>query len=243
MQRQSEQTVVLARVLVALLSLAFCVALPLNFLNSASAEDALGGRFLDFSDENNSITYDLATVELIQPGKFTIVVTTINHPDVMRLKLKAIDVLRRYCSRPDGKYPAPAELFTLGQPDLPVDKIEVKTRTIKGEKPFKNVVWNFPYKRLASSSKEGVLEKYPSFFDCSGRAVQSEDQSYREERSAIMNGFQRKEMYDCKRAIMGVFVNLDDPLSRVISGEIRGGFLGHYLPLCGRVTGELPYIP
>jgi len=47
--------------------------------------------------------YDLRTVQMIQPGRFTILSTEIDGGDLMTLELKVLDTLRTYCKRPDGK--------------------------------------------------------------------------------------------------------------------------------------------
>jgi len=84
-------------------------------------------RFLEFPTDYNTTTFDLNTVQIVQPGKFTITSTTIHDPDVMKLELKALAILRTYCARADGEYPAPSDVFTLGPPDMPVELIVVKS--------------------------------------------------------------------------------------------------------------------
>jgi hypothetical protein len=102
--------------------------------------------------------YDLRTVRVIQPGRFTIVGTWIDDADRMQLELKVLDTLRIYCKRPDGKYPAPNDLFTSGPPDLPIKDIEVETKSYKDhqekthqEKTHqeKTASWHYPYERFA----------------------------------------------------------------------------------------------
>jgi hypothetical protein len=56
--------------------------------------------------------YDLKTVQMMQPGKFTIVGTFSPDPDVMRFELKVLDTLRTYCKDPDGSFAPSADLFT-----------------------------------------------------------------------------------------------------------------------------------
>jgi hypothetical protein len=77
------------------------------------------------------------------PGRFAIMSTKIDNPDVMKFELNTLTSLKSYCTRPDGKYPAPSDLFQLGQPDLPVGQIEVETHA-----PDKWVFWKYPYRRL-----------------------------------------------------------------------------------------------
>ena len=110
-----------------------------------------GGRFLEFQypDGKDTKTYDLNTMQIIQPGRFTIVSTTIDNPDVMRFELKVLDTLRSHCARPEGKYPAPADLLTLGPPNMPVQNIEVRSTTLYGSSRSKLVEWQYPYTRLA----------------------------------------------------------------------------------------------
>ena len=78
------------------------------------------------------------------PGRFTIIGTSIDSADVMKLELKVLDTLRTYCSRPDGKYPAPVDVFTLGPPDLPIESIEVKTPVAGKTNPYKVVSLSYP---------------------------------------------------------------------------------------------------
>ena len=86
-------------------------------------------RFVEIPGDHSTRTYDLSSVQTILPGRFTIVSTTIDSPDVMKLELKALATLQTYCSRPDGQYPPPADLFTLGPPEMPVKSIEVETNS------------------------------------------------------------------------------------------------------------------
>jgi hypothetical protein len=94
---------------------AFVALLSLLPTTSARPQDKQNS-FIEFKDRQQTTTYDLRTVNLIQPGKFVIVETIIDEPDVMRFKLKVLDTLRSQCDRPVGSYPAPAETFTLGPP-------------------------------------------------------------------------------------------------------------------------------
>jgi hypothetical protein len=199
-------------------------------------------RWIELDSDADTITYDLNTLQMIEPGKFTIINKTVDHPDVMRLKLAVLDTLRSYCTRPDGKYAPPVELFMLGKPDMPVEKIEVKTQqTAPGGEKFKNAIWKLPYRKLAFYPPTGP-EEYISFFDCEGPAVESSDKEYTEMRSSIMNGIPRKEMYDCRHGVMGLFLHEDDPPSKSITSiHIRGGFFSAYLRLCQAITGEMPY--
>ena len=92
---------------------------------------------LDYNDE--TITYDLTTVQMLDPGRFTIISKNQNHPDVIGLRLAVLTTLKSYCGHPDGEYAPPPELFTLGPPDMPIQKIKVKTQP--GSKPpFKNAM-------------------------------------------------------------------------------------------------------
>jgi hypothetical protein len=87
---------------------------------------AQDGRFIEFSAPGGKTqTYDMSTVQMIQPGRFTIITTSIDTPDVMKFELKVLGILRTYCSRPDGEYPAPADAFALGPPDMEVKSIKV----------------------------------------------------------------------------------------------------------------------
>jgi len=74
----------------------------------------------------NTLTYDYSTVQLIQPGRFTIIGTTIDNPDFMRLELQVLYTMRTYCARPAGKYPGPDHVFkSWHPPDMPINIIEI----------------------------------------------------------------------------------------------------------------------
>jgi hypothetical protein len=222
-----------------ILSLTLCAIWFGNSPPSSATE--LTDRFLELSNDGDVTTYDLTTVQIILPGKFTVIGTTIDNPDVMKLELTALDTLRSYCGKPDGTYSPPDGLFTLGKPDMPVANITVKSGQTKiGEKSyaFKQVIWGLPYRRVAIGSEER-----PSFFDCEGPQVKSKDDEYQGLRSLFLNGIRRKTMYDCKRGVMGVFIHEDDDVSKVISGTVRGGFLRDYIALCRKLGTADPYLP
>jgi hypothetical protein len=120
-------------------------------------------RFVEFLwVEGKTRTYDLRTVQMIQPGRFTILSTSIDDGDVMRFELAALHTLQNYCNkRPDGNYPPPTDVFTLGPPDLPIKDIEVKSSQTKlGQ--FKSANWRYPYKRFAIEDR-GEFSQKPIF--------------------------------------------------------------------------------
>jgi hypothetical protein len=211
-------------------------------LTSAGYAAAFGqSRWVEFEYGDSTVTYDLTTVQLLDPGRFTIINNSQDHPDVIRLKLTALRILKSYCGRPDGKYAPPPELFTLGPPDMTVEKIEVKTQP--GSKPFKNAMWRLPYRRLAFNFPDGPQENI-SFFDCEGPRVESVDKEYAGISSIIMNGIASKELYDCRHGIMGYFADTDDPPLKAITGvNITGAHLDVYVRLCATIVGGLPYMP
>jgi hypothetical protein len=69
---------------------------PLIFLmmligcfQSLAAQD--NNRFVEFQGRGSTETYDFRYVQMLQPGGFTIVSTSIDDADVMKLKLKVLD--------------------------------------------------------------------------------------------------------------------------------------------------------
>ena len=202
-------------------------------------------RFLEFHGKHDTSTYDLTSVEVIQPDKFTIRHTLIDDAEIITLKMKALDTLRSYCSRPDGEYEAPEDMLTLGSPDMPVAKIELQSRKVKianKEYPSKIAIWTFPYDGLAVHHEDGRVEQYPAWFDCQS-PLETQEEAYAEARSSIMNGNQEKEMYDCRRFVMGVFSRLDEDASKAFTFAPRGGYLDRYMSVCYAVTGKVPYTP
>src|SRR5438876_11765442 len=109
------------RVVCALWVVALCAAM----LQSASAAGS-AGRFADYefdeadtldgadvqADDDGDWAYDLSTVRLLSPGKFTIIYNVSYHPAFVRAKLKIFNALRPYCARPEGMYPIPGNLLS-----------------------------------------------------------------------------------------------------------------------------------
>lgn len=177
-------------------------------------------------------------MQIIQPGRFTVIETVIDNPDVMRLELKVLATLRTYCARADGQYSAPSDLLTLGPPDMPIKNIEVRrdvTRTAGRVYPFKMVSWSYPYKRLAQHS---------GFLHCK-QFNRREDDLYFETRALIVNGIRSKSLYDCKRGLWGPMINEDNDPTKAITSPVAKGTRAfeYYLAVCRAVTREAPYMP
>ena len=63
------------------------------------------GRFLETRGNDDTTTFDLSSVEIIQPGRFSIKTTTIDNPYMLSWKLKLYAALRPYCSQQQGSTP------------------------------------------------------------------------------------------------------------------------------------------
>ena len=73
----------------------------------APRADDVPQRFLEFSAPGGKTqTYDLGTVQIVQPGRFTIISTSIDDPDVMRLELKVLAALRKLLHSHRWKIPS-----------------------------------------------------------------------------------------------------------------------------------------
>jgi hypothetical protein len=164
----------------------------------------------------------------------------------MKLELKVLDTLQPYCARPDGEYPAPADVLTLGPPDLPVESIKVKSSQsqLAGKTyPFKMVLWNYPYKRLTLDFKSGQQQR-AGYLHCK-QWFKTRDELYFEARASIMNGTRSKELFDCKRGLTGTFLHDHDDTTKVITSFVQPDTLRsrYYLKVCYRVMHEWPYEP
>jgi hypothetical protein len=185
-------------------------------------------RFVEFPSEIDTLTFDLDTVQIIAPGRFAIMSTTIDNPDVMKFELNALEILKPYCARPDGEYPAPSDLFQLGQPDdLPVEQIKVKTF---GSTLGKSVAWKYPYRRFRAQQHTTLQCKYGDSYNY----------------NTITNGFRQKEIFDCKRGLLsfGLSDEGDDPHDAYMM-PVKNGTNGAlwYSMVCRAVTHEEPYLP
>ena len=226
------------------LSHGHCFLLGLLLLFTVASTSAHGeGRWITLNYNDQTITYDLHTVQLIGPEEFTVVSTTVDRPDIMRFRLAVLKSLRSYCAMPDGNYEAPFRLLTLGLPDMPVYQIEVNGKESSAAgRQWKDVLWRLPYRRFAFNLSTGP-EEDSGFFSCDGLSDLSPDEEYTDLQSQIIDGTSNKELYDCKRGAMGLFVNNDDPPSKAITTtRILGAYSVSYLSLCLHITGHPPYI-
>jgi hypothetical protein len=199
------------------------------------ASQSSASRWVDLRYSDRTRTYDLETIVMILPGRFTVLERTVDLPEVMRFRLKVLDTLRPYCSKSDGKYEPPNDLFLLGTPDMPIGKIEV-SRTAEH---FKHVIWESPYGSMAIGDSADL-----QFFDCEGPNGHSPEDEYNELRAIIMNGITSKELYDCNNGVFGIFASVEEPLAKAITTtNITGAYQEAYLRLCRAITGETPYIP
>jgi len=189
---------------------------------------AIEKRFLEIPGAHDStVTFDLDTVQIIQPGRFTVVSTEIDNPEVMQFRLNVLEHLRTHCAHAEGKYPAPPELFTLGRPDIAVADIEVAH--VSGSKFAR---WFYPYLLLSPT-----LENYEILF-CDGES------NYFEMRTLIANGSRHKDVYDCRRGLYGMMHDENDPTSALLIVVPEGSYLfDYYVAVCRAVTHEEPYLP
>lgn len=186
-------------------------------------------RFIEFPSRRSMTTFDLNTVQLIQPGRFTIIYTVVSIPDFMRFELKVLDTLRAYCTRNDGSYPAPTDLLTLGPPDMPVKNIEVKTVDAKA----KGIHWWYPYSGLT----DPIRARDPDLmvFFC------KRPKAYEDARRLILGGIRDTMLYDCRRGLMAYLLAPED-----VGGKpfpVRKSTLAeqYYERVCLAVTDEKPY--
>jgi hypothetical protein len=207
---------------------ASCRAFIISALSLIVAQSSLAQekkRFYEFPSGSSTFTFDVDTMKLIQPGRFTIISTNIGDPDTIKFELNALDTLKEYCSKSSGEYVAPEKLFTSGAPDRPVKKISVST-----EKSVKTVIWQSPYEKFRSS--------FP-MINC------SRSDWYMKARAAIANGVRAKYLFDCKRGMTGIFVDVDDPPGEAITHFVIDDTYGalHYVVLCYAITREPAFPP
>lgn len=64
-------------------------------------------RFLEVQNDILVYIVDLDSVQIILPGKFSFVETTIDPPHMMKFELQTVEMLRQFCGRSDGEYAIP----------------------------------------------------------------------------------------------------------------------------------------
>jgi hypothetical protein len=238
------QTLIIRRIAIGLMLITFFTGATYPGLGAAAEQDS---QFLEVLEDTETVIFDLATVRVIIPGRFTIAQTYIDHPSTMKFKLTVLDTLRTYCPLHDGKYQAPENLFTLDRPDMPIERIEVSSSSaLPGTTncPFKSVSWSYPYDRFAMHIKDRSLEGR-GFLNCQ-QWCKSGDELYLSERAIILNGLRTKELYDCKRGLTGTLLSSDDnDPAKVTMLTVRPGTFAfsHYTRICERVMREKPFIP
>jgi len=204
-----------------------CAAWLVALCPSWASEDQQD-RFIEVQNGDSTTSLDLSTVQMIQPGRFSVISTVIDNPDVMKFELNVLAILHTYCARGAGRYAARANLLTLRSPSTAVGKIEVI-----GNEQSKFVMWTYPYQKLhgqlvvscASDSKEDHRE-------------------YLEQRAEITNGSRLRILYDCRRGLIGIFFNESQDPGKVITRFVKRDTVGEeeYFRVCLSVTGEPPYL-
>lgn len=188
-------------------------------------------RFVEMPRDMGSATYDLATVRMLQAGKFTVMVTTVDSPIVKQFKLAALDTLASYCSRDPGQYPVPKNLLSLGLPTSPVKDIDVAEPSTND----KLVTWPDPYNENEFFILLACHDNKPL------------EPLYKRQRADIFNGSRSKELFDCRNGLYGWGVKEDDDieLSRVTMEPVQAdtAFEKEFSRMCSSVTGGLLYLP
>lgn len=189
-------------------------------------------QFVEFEARGTTHTFDLTTVDLLQPGKLSIRYTTIDSPEIIRVRLAIFDALKDACSKPAGKYPVPEAILRLKKPDMPSKEIEVDVT-----KGIKVAEWERPYRE--DTLAPGVQSAEMLVCNPKGRKL---DDQYHERRQSVMNGIKGKIMFDCRRALMGIYRDEDDaePMVVAVRGDLNSLF---YFDICWKVTGQQPYWP
>jgi hypothetical protein len=179
-------------------------------------------------DGGGRLIFDLNTVKMIEPGRFSLTERRIDELDIMRLRLKVLTTLQRYCERADGTYPAPTDFLTLGAPNLPVKNIEVGRGL---------VTWPYPYKRLGPTAAAVHCK--------SSDPARSEIDLFLDDISPIINGFPSNVLYDCNKGLSGTLVTEnDDPTNTQTSSVQKDArVFANYVVACRAVMHEQPYIP
>jgi hypothetical protein len=205
----------------------FCATV---FIPPALSEDSQQ-RFVEFPTENDVTIFDLASVKIVQPGRFTILHTTLYNADVMRFRMGIIDVLRQYWSRPDGKYlPPPQNVLSLGPPELSLASID---------KEHGVVAWPLPYVRF----KLYRNEQDSQFYDCNHDERKTDEQNYSDQRRLLTNGSTSQYLFDCRCAFLGL-VHDDDVSGATLIPMTKGRVITHYYERsCLTVTHEMTLEP
>jgi hypothetical protein len=194
-------------------------------------------RLLEIMDGGGRLIFDLNTVKIIEPGRFSIIESKIDDPDRMMFRLKTLAALRPYCERPDGQYPAPANFLALGEPNVPVRAIEVKSGPF-GDTILKMVSWTYPYRQLGPA---------PASVRCkSSNPNRTDVDLLLADVAQIATGVQSRILYDCKRALWAALANNDEEdLTTVKTAPVQKGTqtFTNYLSICSTVTHEKPYVP
>jgi hypothetical protein len=215
------------------------IALLTSVLATSAHPQDMHSSFVEFKGYSSTTTYDLRTVKIIQPGKFVIIETVLDNPDMMRFRLKVLDTLRSHCARPEGLYPVSAEVFTLGPADMPVKEIEVRVSSPEAGTNFrwKFASWWLPYfKTMAGTGPRS--ESYRC-----NQPYHTETEEYLEHRNVILNGIRNKVLFDCNRGLQGEFFDEDDK-DPIHVDPVENDTVGssYYIGVCRAVNRKDPYL-
>jgi hypothetical protein len=193
-------------------------------------------RLLEIMDGSGRLIFDLNTVKIIEPGRFSIIESKIDDPDRMVFRLKTLIALRPYCERPHGQYPAPANLLALGEPNMPIRAIEVKSGPF-GDTILKMVSWTYPYRQLGPT---------PASVHCkSSNPNRTDADLIVADVAQVANGIQSRVIYDCKHALWAVLANDEEDPASAKTAPVQKGTqtFTNYMSICSTVMHEKPYVP
>jgi len=241
------------------------LALSVAVLQSASAAGA-SGRFLEVhSPYGGTDMYDLGTVHMIQPGRFTMTYSRFSDAGEIALRLNILDVLKSYCKRPEGRYPVPQQLLTiLSGANVEITGLDGANAAIEVTDLEKFSLVDWYYVQTAGPAIEF------SSLPCNTQD-EAEGNWYFRERAKITDGQKSTILFDCKRGLSGdsttrnpdfaafldrfyemkgervtlPTINGDDGPSTVALYPIQHGapLEEAYRRMCWEVTHEEPYVP
>ena len=123
---------------------------------------------------------------------------------------------------------------------MPIKTMDVKTYSTQS----KYIFWYYPYERLAIHTNDGVVIQKEAAFYCRDKSPKDAAADM-QQRSSIMNGHRKKQLFDCKRGLSGLFWDVNDDPAEVTTSFVTPQTYGDliYRGICLRVTHEEPYTP
>ena len=120
---------------------------------------------------------------------------------------------------------------------MPVQSIDVASNITNSDK---RILWYYPYTRLAVGKGQDALQTL-TVLEC-GSSERERLSYFSKAMAVIMDGIPQRSKFDCKRGLIGFFLDDKDDVFMTFAPKGTQAFQQD-LSVCQAVMHEAPYVP